>query len=141
MGEILDIIAAIVFFCLVAPKTVIISRSLSIHIPRAFLWKASIGSFAISLTAFLIIAAVTLPLVVAIAYSLSSSEWLQAGPYLTGYIFVTIFPGLFYERHMLLKGGVDRSIALKMCVISNLYMVFLILGLALSLYIIAMEYF
>lgn len=141
MGEILDILAGIVFFCLVAPKTVIISRFLSIHIPRGFLWKASIGSFAISLVALLIIATVTLPLVVAIAYSLSSSEWLQAGPYLIGYTFVTIFPGLFYERHMLLKGGIDRSIALKMCVISNLYMFFLILGLALSLYIIAMIYF
>lgn len=141
MGEFLDILAATVFFCLVAPKTVIISRFLSVYAPRAFLWKASIGSFVISLAALLIIATITLPLIVAVAYSLSDSKWLQAGPYLIGYTLVTIFPGLLFERQMLIKGGVNNSTAFIMCVISNIYLVFLILGLALSLYIIAMIYF
>lgn len=141
MGEILDILASGVFLCLVIPKTVIISRFLSIDLPRVLLWKASVGSFAISLVTLLIISTVTSPLLVAIAYSFSGSDWLQAVPYLFGYTVVTVSPGLFYERHMLLKGGIGTSTALKVCIMSNLYMLLAILVLALVLYIIAMAFF
>ena len=141
MGDTLDIIASIVFLCFVVPKTIIISKLLSIHIPRGFLYKASIGSFAISLATLSITAIVTLPLIVGTAYSLSSSQWLQAAPILIGYLVITIFPGLFFERHMLLKGGVSKAIAFRICIMSNLYLLFSILVLSLCFYIIAMIYF
>jgi hypothetical protein len=141
MGDVLDIIASLIFLSLVAPKTVVISKFFSIYVPRGFLWKASIGSLVISLVTLIIIAIISIPLIVSIAYILSSSQWLQAVPFLIGYLVITISPGLFYERHVLIKSGVNKSIAMKVCAISNLYMLFVIFVLALSFYLIAMKFF
>jgi len=141
MGEILDVTAALVFLCLVVPKTVIISKLTSISIPRRFLWKASIVSFTVSLVSLLITALASLPVIVGIAYDVSSSRWLQSTPFIIGYFIITISPGLFFEKHILSKGGVDKSIALKISVLSHLYMVLTILALALFFYITAMKYF
>jgi hypothetical protein len=141
MGEILDITAAMVFLCLVVPKTVIISKFFSINVASRVLWAASVGSFVLSLATLLLIAIVSLPIIVGIAYQLSSSKWLQAAPFLAGYAVVTIVPGLLYERHKLSKGGVDRSVALAIAVISNFYLLAAALALALFFYIIAMKHF
>ena len=141
MGEILDKIAAIIFVCLVVPKTVIISKLYSINISRRVLWKASVGSFLISLASLTIAAVASLPLIVGIAYDLSGSAWLRAGPFLIGYVVVTIFPGAFYEQYILSKGGMEKSAAFKMCVNTSVYMLLASLALALFLYIVAMNYF
>ncbi len=141
MGEILDAITALGFVCLVVPKTVIVSRFYSIAVPHRVLWLASVGSFVISLAALLIITTISLPFIVGMAYDFSSQRWPRAGLLLTGYLIVTIVPGLLYERRTLSRGGVDKSSASRICLVSSLYLLIAIAAVILAFYLIAMKYF